>query len=103
MSIRVRPDACTGCGRCAEVCPGSLIELRGRVARMAYPRDCWGCASCVKACRFGAIDFFLGADVGGRGSTLGVSYEGSVLHWRVLRFDGADVRIEVDARSANAY
>lgn len=67
MSIRMNEARCIGCGRCAEVCPGTLIELQNKKAVMCYPKDCWGCVSCVKECPVGAIDFFLGADIGGCG------------------------------------
>lgn len=42
MSIRIN-DRCIGCGRCADVCPGSLIDVIGKKAVMQYPEDCWGC------------------------------------------------------------
>ena len=41
-------------------------------AVMKYPKNCWGCVSCVKECKAGAIDFFLGADIGGNGSIMNV-------------------------------
>lgn len=71
MSIRIKKETCIGCGQCIDVCPGSLIG-RGKdgKAQMQYPKDCWGCVSCVKECPVGAIDFYLGADMGGRGSTM---------------------------------
>lgn len=104
MSIRVRPDACVGCGACVEACPGNLLSLdERRRARIERPRDCWGCTSCLKACRFGAIEFFLGADVGGTGATLGYSRDGTVSHWVVERPDGTSVRLDVDGADANKY
>ena len=69
MSIAINADLCKGCKACMAVCPGSLIkETTEGKAYMKYPKDCWGCASCVKECHFGAITFFLGADIGGMGS-----------------------------------
>ena len=71
MSIAINKSKCVKCRRCIEVCPGNLIkaDADGK-AYIKEPRDCWGCTSCVKECRAEAIDFFLGADIGGRGSTL---------------------------------
>ena len=118
-----------GCGACVEACPGNLIKLVRRetlvasdagtggrapeaptadspvrpVARMLLPRDCWGCTSCLKACPVGAIEFFLGADMGGTGATLGFSRTGTVSHWRVTRPDGTVTSIDVDGACANKY
>lgn len=69
MSIAINKNNCIGCGRCTVVCPGSLIKLdENKKAYIKYPKDCWGCTSCVKECPVYAIRFYLGADIGGRGS-----------------------------------
>ena len=65
MSIRIDQKKCVGCRKCSEVCPGTLIVMEDKKAVMKYPKNCWGCVSCVKECKAGAIDFFLGADIGG--------------------------------------
>lgn len=104
MSIRIHEDTCIGCGRCIGVCPGSLIEKNeAGKAFMRYPKDCWGCVSCVKECPVQAIDFFLGADMGGRGSTLNVTHEGQFIHWNITTFDGKEKTITVDTKEANKY
>ena len=66
MSIRIDQKKCVGCRKCSEVCPGTLIVMEDKKAVMKYPKNCWGCVSCVKECKAGAIDFFLGADIGGK-------------------------------------
>lgn len=53
MSIRIREDRCVGCGKCQEVCPGTLIQITDKKAIMKYPKNCWGCVSCVKECKAG--------------------------------------------------
>lgn len=103
MSIRINREKCIGCGRCAEVCPGTLIEVEKEKAVMQYPRDCWGCVSCVKECPVGAIEFFLGADIGGNGSSMSVTAEGEILHWRIQKYNGEEKVIDVDRRNANQY
>jgi len=70
---------------------------------MDYPRDCWGCVSCVKECPADAIDFFLGADIGGDGSVMNVTAKGDISRWKVTRRDGSVVTIDVDRRNANQY
>mgnify|MGYP000869636356 CR=1 FL=1 len=71
MSIRITQNNCVGCGRCIEACPGNLIkkDAQGK-AVIKHISDCWGCTSCLKECKTGAISFYLGADMGGAGSTL---------------------------------
>lgn len=103
MSIRINKETCIGCGKCTEVCPGTLIALHDRKAVMEYPRDCWGCVSCVKECPAGAIEFFLGADIGGNGSIMTVETEGNILHWKIAKRDQTVVTIDVDRRNSNKY
>lgn len=103
MSIRINKERCVGCGKCADICPGTLIAVRNHKAEMDYPRDCWGCVSCVKECPADAIDFFLGADIGGDGSVMNVTAKGDISRWKVTRRDGSVVTIDVDRRNANQY
>ena len=103
MSIRIEESHCIGCQKCMEVCPGSLIGKKNQKAFMKYPKDCWGCASCIKECPVGAISFFLGADMGGRGSTLKVRNEGDLLCWEIRKYDGTIQTIEVNRKNANQY
>lgn len=103
MSIRINKTSCIGCGKCTEVCPGTLISLIEHKAVMKYPKDCWGCVSCVKECPVGAIEFFLGADIGGNGSVMTVKPEGDILHWIINKKDGSMTTIDVDRRSSNKY
>lgn len=103
MSIRILNDKCVGCGRCVSVCPGTLIALECDKAVMKYPKNCWGCVSCVKECRKEAIEFYLGADMGGMGSTLTVKSDGPVLNWKIKKSDGSVSVIQVDRRNSNKY
>ena len=104
MSIEIDKLKCVGCGRCRDVCPGTLIALDGdRRAYMKYPRDCWGCTSCIKECPVYAIRFFLGADMGGTGSRLHTEKHGDILRWVIEKPDGAVTAIDVDTRESNRY
>ena len=69
MSIIIDKEKCRKCGKCTQVCPGSLIKKdEDGKAFIKYPKDCWGCCSCIKECQFDAIGLYLGADIGGMGS-----------------------------------
>lgn len=70
---------------------------------MRRPRDCWGCAACVKACPTQAISYFLGADMGGRGTRLTVRNDRSHTVWTFVRPDGTHAQIVVNRGEANRY
>lgn len=104
MSIRIKEDACVGCKRCVEVCPGNLIKLgESGKAVIRCPMDCWGCTSCLKECRQNAIEFFLGADIGGRGSVLSYSEQGDLVTWNVTAPDGRVKTIKINKKESNKY
>lgn len=103
MSIRINREKCVGCQKCIAVCPGSLIDLRDKKAYMKYPRDCWGCVSCVKECPVEAIDFFLGADIGGNGSTMHAVCKDDMIYWKVQKQDGSILVIDVNRKDSNKY
>ena len=104
MSIKIDANKCTGCGKCRNVCPGSLLyrDESGKTV-MRFPRDCWGCTACVKECSFGAIQYFLGADIGGRGTKLHTKKEGDLLHWIFTKPDGEEKVLTVNSRESNKY
>lgn len=104
MSIQILKAKCVGCSRCVESCPGNLLKLgEDQRAFIRHPEDCWGCTACLKACFTGAIRYYLGADIGGRGSTLSIRQQGRVHIWTATAPDGATCTIRVDSRDANEY
>ena len=109
MSIVIDPYVCIGCTKCTLVCPGTLIEMQKvddmkiEKAVMQYPKDCWGCVSCVQECTVQAISFFLGADIGGNGSTMTTKEEGDVLKWIIEKRDGTVEEIDINRKDANKY
>lgn len=50
---------CTGCGICAQSCPGRCIEVKGESKKVAYYRidleKCLYCGLCVESCPFEAL------------------------------------------------
>lgn len=104
MSIFISQEACVGCKRCVEVCPGNLIKLDADGhAYIRHPKDCWGCTSCVKECGRSAISFFLGADMGGRGSRLTTHAKGDFRYWQITDAAGKTQTIVVNQKDANRY
>jgi NAD-dependent dihydropyrimidine dehydrogenase PreA subunit len=63
--LRVDPERCTACGRCARYCARGVWEKSGRTYRPARPGDCVECGACWNVCSDGAVE--LGEPRGGTG------------------------------------
>ena len=104
MSIAINQSKCVGCGRCSQVCPGTLIGMGSDgKACMLYPKDCWGCCSCIKECKVDAIALYLGADMGGMGSLVHTEKEGDILRWIVDHPNGKTSEIRINTKQSNQY
>lgn len=103
MSIAIDRNKCIGCGKCSIVCPGSLIKVENKKAFIKYPKDCWGCTSCLKECTVNAVEFYLGADIGGMGSLVHVEKNGNILNWIINRSDGITTEIKINTKESNKY
>lgn len=104
MSIRIDSKKCIGCSKCLEVCPGSLIykDNDGK-AYNKYKDLCWGCTACLKECPVQAIKYYLGADIGGKGTTLYIEKEQQFLHWHIEKPNGEIEVITIDSTKSNKY
>jgi adenylylsulfate reductase subunit B len=104
MSININSKSCVGCGKCIEVCPGGLIyrDESGK-AYMKFPQDCWGCTACLKECGVGAIKYYLGADIGGRGAYMYTKKEKRLLKWHIVKPNKEEVVITTNGEEANKY
>ena len=80
-----------------------IIKIIDKKAVIKREKDCWGCTSCLKECKTGAIEFFLGADIGGRGSTLSIEEKGDLRTWIVTAVDGSKKSITVNTKESNKY
>lgn len=103
MSIAIDKNKCIGCGKCSIVCPGSLIKVENKKAFIKYPKDCWGCTSCLKECPVNAVEFYLGADIGGMGSLVHIEKNGNILNWIINRSDGITTEIKINTKESNKY
>jgi len=54
-TLEFDPEKCTGCGRCVEVCPHAVFEMRERKARITDRDLCMECGACANNCESGAI------------------------------------------------
>ncbi len=48
-------EKCAGCGRCVEVCPHRVFEMREKRALILDRDRCMECGACARNCEFGAI------------------------------------------------
>lgn len=53
----IREDFCSGCGRCAEICPSDVFlgSKNGEIPIVRYAEECWHCYACVLECPADAI------------------------------------------------
>lgn len=107
MSVKFDENKCIGCGACVEVCPGNLIKIVNvdgkRIAKIKHIRDCLGCTSCIKECPKMAISFFLGADIGGKGSSMQVENKKDSCVWIIKKYDGSKIEIKINKKDSNKY
>ena len=54
-SLRMDPNACTGCGMCVTVCPHAVLRLAAGRAEIAALDACMECGACARNCAFSAL------------------------------------------------
>jgi NADH:ubiquinone oxidoreductase subunit F (NADH-binding)/NAD-dependent dihydropyrimidine dehydrogenase PreA subunit/(2Fe-2S) ferredoxin len=55
ITYLIDPEACTGCGACAKVCPHEAIQGERKKPHEIDPDLCTRCGSCIEVCKFGAV------------------------------------------------
>ena len=55
VSLVYTPEKCTGCGRCAEVCPHDVFTIQNKKAMLVSRDNCMECGACQINCAFAAI------------------------------------------------
>lgn len=104
MSIKIDLQKCVGCTKCIDSCPGNLIfKNEDSKAFIKYPDECWGCSACVKECPAVAINYYLGADIGGKGTYLNTKKEKNLLHWHIFKPNSEEIIITTNIAEANKY
>ncbi len=54
-TLKYDSGKCAGCGRCVEVCPRGVFEMRDRHAAVTDRDLCMECGACARNCEFGAL------------------------------------------------
>ena len=54
-SLTYAAEKCAGCGRCVEVCPQGVFEMRETRAVVTDRDRCMECGACARNCEAGAI------------------------------------------------
>ncbi len=54
-TLNYTSEKCAGCGRCVEVCPQGVFEMRDKRAAVTDKDLCMECGACARNCEFGAI------------------------------------------------
>ncbi len=54
-TLSCNSEKCAGCGRCVEVCPRGVFEMRDKRAVVTDRDLCMECGACARNCEFGAL------------------------------------------------
>ncbi len=55
-TIRIIPELCKGCSKCARICPADAIEGKVKEVYTIIEDKCIKCGACIESCAFAAIE-----------------------------------------------
>ena len=55
VTLSLDDETCIGCGRCAEVCPHGVFEVRESKAHLVDRDACMECGACARNCPVEAV------------------------------------------------
>ncbi len=58
--VTIDNEKCTGCGECADSCPGDVYEIINGKAVPVNMDECHGCHTCEAVCEEGACQIEVG-------------------------------------------
>lgn len=56
VTLNLNSDKCMGCGKCLEVCPHNVFEMKNGKAEIIDKNSCMECGACSKNCPFKALE-----------------------------------------------
>lgn len=59
-TLRYFADKCKGCGKCVEVCPQRVFEIRNNRAVITDKDSCMECGACTRNCDYQALSVNVG-------------------------------------------
>ncbi len=59
-TLHLSPEACIGCGRCAEVCPHAVFAIESGKAHILDKDSCMECGACALNCPTTALTVHQG-------------------------------------------
>jgi NAD-dependent dihydropyrimidine dehydrogenase PreA subunit len=59
-TLKYDAEKCVGCGRCVEVCPHGVFEMKNKRAVLGDRDRCMECGACEKNCGYKAIQVRAG-------------------------------------------